>query len=217
MVAGWRIAIWNPRQAVLISGERHEELLQLVGLDIVGIIGIGQALLKSVGDDEEAGAVQGFRDCRKLLHDGAAVSVLFRCFCDRGELAEDRDAAEEIRNHLLRVGIDQVTRYVTSVDGLPSFVPRIVIPADLEQFDAAMVLDVRSKTEHAAGHIPGSQQLSAGRVLWHQDELSRSESVVTYCQTGVRNSVAANALRRAGHDVVELDGSFGGWSDWKNS
>ncbi|GAA1555213.1 rhodanese-like domain-containing protein [Brevibacterium picturae] len=145
------------------------------------------------------------------------MSVLFRCFSDRGELAEDRDAAEEIRNHLLRVGIDQVTRYVTSVDGLPSFVPRIVIPADLEQFDAAMVLDVRSKTEHAAGHIPGSQQLSAGRVLWHQDELSRSESVVTYCQTGVRNSVAANALRRAGHDVVELDGSFGGWSDWKNS
>ena len=35
---------------------------------------------------------------------------------------------------------------------------------------------------------------------------------MTYCQSGVRNSVAASALRRAGYDVVELDGSYAAWT-----
>jgi hydroxyacylglutathione hydrolase len=35
---------------------------------------------------------------------------------------------------------------------------------------------------------------------------------VTYCQSGVRNSVAASALRRAGYDIVELDGSYAAWA-----
>lgn len=34
---------------------------------------------------------------------------------------------------------------------------------------------------------------------------------MTFCRSGVRNSVAASALRRAGFDVVELEGSYVGW------
>ncbi|WP_209374147.1 MBL fold metallo-hydrolase [Brevibacterium renqingii] len=132
-------------------------------------------------------------------------------------LADDQDAAEDIRDRLLRVGIDEVSSFVTGIDGLPTTVPQVVRPEDLDSFDAAGVVDVRNKTEHADGHVPGSQQLSAGRVLWHQDELPHSGTFVTYCQTGVRNSVAASTLRRAGHDVAELDGSYAAWSAWKNS
>ncbi|MDN6202566.1 MAG: rhodanese-like domain-containing protein, partial [Micrococcaceae bacterium] len=51
----------------------------------------------------------------------------------------------------------------------------------------------------------------------HQDELPTSGTIVTYCQSGVRNSVAASALRRAGHDVIELDGSYAGWEAWKGA
>ena len=75
----------------------------------------------------------------------------------------------------------------------------------------ALLLDVRTRTEHAAGTIPGAEQLSAGRVLWHADRLPRDGQIVTFCQSGVRNSVAASALRRAGLDVVELEGSYAGW------
>ena len=70
-------------------------------------------------------------------------------------------------------------------------------------------------TEHAAGHVPGSEQLSAGRLLWHLDALPAEGTVVTYCQSGVRNRVVASALRRAGGDVVELEGSYLGWQAWK--
>jgi len=131
-------------------------------------------------------------------------------------LADDHTRAEQIRDHLLRVGIDNVTGYVTSLDGLPITTPPLVQPEELNDFGAAMLLDVRNKTEHADGHIPDSHQLSAGRALWHQKELPAEGAIVSYCQTGARNSVAASALRRAGHHVVELDGSYAAWSDWNN-
>ncbi|SMX94330.1 hydroxyacylglutathione hydrolase [Brevibacterium casei CIP 102111] len=130
-------------------------------------------------------------------------------------LADDQDAAQWFADRLLRVGIDQIAGYVTTIEGLPHFVPPLLDPADLEGFDAALLLDVRQRGEYADGHIPGATQLSAARVLWHQDELPGSGTIVTYCQSGMRNTVAASALRRAGHDVVELDGSYNAWNAWR--
>jgi hydroxyacylglutathione hydrolase len=132
-------------------------------------------------------------------------------------LAPGQAAAQEMWDHLIRVGIDNVAGYVTGIEGLPGFTPTLVQPEELETFDAAMVLDVRNKTEHTAGHIPGSHQLSGGRVMWHLDELPAGGTIVSYCQSGVRNSVAASALRRAGYNVVELDGSYAAWNARQNS
>lgn len=73
------------------------------------------------------------------------------------------------------------------------------------------LVDVRGSSEHADGHIPSSRAPSGDRALWHLDELPADGTVVTYCQSGVRNSVIASALRRAGVDVVELDGSYLRW------
>jgi hydroxyacylglutathione hydrolase len=47
--------------------------------------------------------------------------------------------------------------------------------------------------------------------MWRLHELPAEGTIVTYCQGGVRNSVTASALRRAGYDVVELDGSYAAW------
>ena len=132
-------------------------------------------------------------------------------------LASDQETAQDMWDHLVRVGIDNVAGYVTGTEGLPTTTPRLVRPEELDRFEAAMVLDVRNKTEHAAGHIPGSRQLSGGRLMWHLDELPSSGSIVTYCQSGVRNAVAASALRRAGYDVVELDGSYEAWNTWQQA
>ncbi|MFD5277116.1 rhodanese-like domain-containing protein [Pseudarthrobacter sp. NPDC058362] len=127
-------------------------------------------------------------------------------------LAPDQDAAQEMWDHLVRVGIDNVAGYVTTLDGLPMTTPRLIQPEELDGFDAALLLDVRNRSEHAAGHIPGSAQLGAGRIMWHLDQLPEDGPIVTYCQSGARNSVAASALRRAGYDVIELDGSYAAWS-----
>jgi hydroxyacylglutathione hydrolase len=132
-------------------------------------------------------------------------------------LAADQEQAQDIWDHLIRVGIDNVAGYVTRLDGLPMSIPALIRPADLADFETAMVLDVRNRTEHAAGHIPGSHQLSGGRVMWHLDELPAKGTIVSYCQSGVRNSVAASALRRAGYNVVELDGSYAAWTAWQHA
>jgi hydroxyacylglutathione hydrolase len=111
----------------------------------------------------------------------------------------------------VRVGIDAVSGYVTGLEGLPLSTPRLVQPAELDGFESALLLDVRAKSEHAAGRIPGSSQLHGGRVLWNLDRLPAEGTIVTYCQSGVRSSVVASALRHEGYDVVELDGSYIGW------
>lgn len=126
-------------------------------------------------------------------------------------LAAAAEEAEELRDHLMRVGIDHVTGYIASLHGLDLVRPTLVTPAELDQFDHVLLLDVRNKTEYADGHLPGAQQLGGGRVMWHLDELPDDGTIVTYCQTGVRNSVVASALRRAGFDVAELEGSYAAW------
>lgn len=127
--------------------------------------------------------------------------------------ALSREEAEQFNDHLVRVGIDTVRGYLTSLDGLELAKPKLVSPEQLSGFDQVMLLDVRNKTEFAEGHIPGAEQLSGGRVLWHLDSLPApgAGTIVTYCQSGVRNSVAASALRREGYDVAELEGSYLGW------
>lgn len=126
-------------------------------------------------------------------------------------LAADAEEAGELRDHLVRVGIDRVAGYVTSLDGLELVEPKLVSPDALGDFPHVLLLDVRGRNEHADGSIPGSEPLSGGRALWHTDELPAEGTIVTYCQSGVRNSVVASALRREGFDVVELDGSYQGW------
>ena len=128
-------------------------------------------------------------------------------------LADSREAAQELRAHLVRVGIDTVRGFITSFDELELVQPRLVAPQDLEGFERTMLLDVRNRTEFEAGHLPGAHQLSGGRVMWHLDELPEpgAGAIVSYCQSGVRNSVAASALRARGYDVAELDGSYAAW------
>lgn len=127
-------------------------------------------------------------------------------------LAPDQEAADEFWDHLVRVGIDAVAGYVTTIEGLPRTTPQLVAPEELESFDATMVLDVRTASEHATGHVPGSTQLHGGRVLWNLDRLPKQGTIVTYCQSGLRSSVAANALRHAGYEVAELEGSYAAWA-----
>ncbi len=130
-------------------------------------------------------------------------------------LATSRDEAEQLRDHLVRVGIDTVSGFTTSLDGFDLVQPKLVKPEDLDAFDRVLLLDMRNKTEYAEGFIPGAEQLNGGRVLWALDRLPRTGTIVTYCRSGVRNGVAASALRREGFDIVELDGSYLAWEEFQ--
>ncbi len=127
-------------------------------------------------------------------------------------LARDEAEASDLRDKLSYVGVDNVSGYVSGLRGLRKQRVALVAPEGLEQLGDPFILDVRTKGEYDAGHIPGAVQLHAGRVMWHLDELPRDRPIVAYCQTGSRAAVVASALRAAGFgDVVELEGSYEGY------
>lgn len=120
----------------------------------------------------------------------------------------------QFRDALYRVGIDTVRFFTPDIADLTNYQPETIAPAELDQASYDALIDVRGKGEYAAGSIPGAQQLSGGSVLWRLDELPQAGStLVTFCQSGVRSSVVASGLRRAGYKVLELEGSYQGWMD----
>ena len=133
-------------------------------------------------------------------------------------LAADARHAARMRDALSRVGIDRVRGYVDSLDGLPRAPVTTVAPEALERVDDAVVLDVRTRTEHDAGHIPGSRQIHVGRLGARLDDLPRDRPLVVHCQSGGRAAVAEGILLDAGFDrVLDLSGSFDAWSAWRES
>lgn len=126
--------------------------------------------------------------------------------------APDAETANRYRDHFIRVGVDALTGYVTSLDGLlGEGVPTMSLTEFLANTPDT-VLDMRNITEYADGHIPGATQLAASRVVWNRDELPKDATIVTYCASGRRAAVGASALRRYGYNIVELDGNFGSWA-----
>ena len=127
-------------------------------------------------------------------------------------VAADEEQAEELRDKLTRIGVDDVTGYVTGLEGLKTRPVETVTPEELGELENPFILDVRSSSEYEAGNIPGAVQLHGGRLLWNLDELPKDRTIVTHCQSGARSAVAASVLRHAGFEsVVELEGSYEGW------
>lgn len=128
-------------------------------------------------------------------------------------LADTEAQATHLRDALYRVGIDTVRYYTADLKPLINFTPPLVAVDELDTASRDALVDVRAKNEYAAGTIPGAQQLSGGSALWRLDELpAPGSTLLTFCQSGVRNSVVAGGLRRAGYTVLELEGSYAAWA-----
>jgi len=79
---------------------------------------------------------------------------------------------------------------------------------------APAILDVRSKEEFAAGHIPGAINLPITELTGRVDELAayKDKEVVVHCEAGPRAGMATRFLRRNGFsNLVELEGHMRAW------
>ena len=109
--------------------------------------------------------------------------------------------------------------------------------ADVANAGNAILLDTRTVEEfdgqvemdHRPGHIPGAVNLphaetagADGNLLIDEFELrerlgivgvANNDSVIAYCRSGVRASVAWLALRQNGYDARLYDGSYAEWMD----
>ncbi|MHB8283083.1 MAG: MBL fold metallo-hydrolase [Caulobacteraceae bacterium] len=76
-----------------------------------------------------------------------------------------------------------------------------------------LVLDVRGDDEYAKGHVEGAKHIFVAHLGDHLDALDRAKTIVCYCGSGYRASIAASLLQAAGFErVANVPGS---WMAWK--
>ncbi|MFW6074269.1 MAG: MBL fold metallo-hydrolase [Chloroflexota bacterium] len=134
----------------------------------------------------------------------------------------DEEHAEQMIRDLRLIGMDHVVGYWTP-DVLDVWEKRgkdlqrteIVDADDVAEAmndESATVLDVRGSGEYAEGHIPGALNIPVGYLSRRVDEIPEDRPVVVHCQTGMRSSIAASVLERAGRgDIRNYLGSFADW------
>ncbi len=75
-----------------------------------------------------------------------------------------------------------------------------------------VVLDVRSKSEYDAGHIPGSKSIPLNEVPSNLKKIkSWNKPIITCCLSGVRSGQATNILNKNGIEAT----NGGGWTSLK--
>jgi rhodanese-related sulfurtransferase len=91
--------------------------------------------------------------------------------------------------------------------------------ADLQQRiqdgDAPPILDVRSRGEYEAAHVPEAVHVPFYSILFRRDEIPRREGepLVVYCAHGPRAGIARAQLFAAGiGPVVYLEGHMTAWT-----
>ena len=75
----------------------------------------------------------------------------------------------------------------------------------------ALLVDVRSQSENAAGHIPGSVLIPVDTLRENLDQLEGKE-VIVHCAVGQRGHTAVQLLKGHGINAKNLDGGYTTWS-----
>jgi rhodanese-related sulfurtransferase len=100
------------------------------------------------------------------------------------------------------------------------FVAQNVLDATMPQWQAAdlddamattLILDVRSRSEYAEGHLDGAVNIPHLELRQRLDELAavvNGRTVSVYCASGVRSYLATRVLLSQGFDARNLSG---GW------
>ena len=88
----------------------------------------------------------------------------------------------------------------------------------LKRGERVTVVDIRKREAHAKGSIPGSVNFDVYDALHEGDEralegleLPEGARVVTVCNREHSSAVAAEQLRRQGHEAFSLEGGLEAW------
>ena len=79
-----------------------------------------------------------------------------------------------------------------------------------------VLVDVRSASEFAEGHIEGAVNIDQSQddfVQQVQAVASDEKTVAVYCRSGRRSARAASLLANKGYSVTNLDGGVMAWQD----
>jgi hydroxyacylglutathione hydrolase len=133
----------------------------------------------------------------------------------------DGGRLEEAVRALVRIGLDRIGGWFEPIEVERSAesghelakVPQVSAgeAADLVARDEVSVLDVRRRTEYDEDHVPGATNIAHTRLMERLDETPKDKPLLVHCRLGVRSARASAFLKRAGYDVVNLEGGFVAW------
>lgn len=75
--------------------------------------------------------------------------------------------------------------------------------------EGSILLDVRTKEEYAAGHIPGSINVTLDEIMAGRLIRIPEGKLFVYCLSGGRSSQATRILKNAGRDAENIGGISG--------
>jgi len=81
------------------------------------------------------------------------------------------------------------------------------------QHTRAQLVDVRSGSEFASGHIPGAVNIPMDQIEGRLDDLDRTLPIVLVCQTGKRARMTAGLLEPCRQQLSVLEGGTKAWID----
>jgi hydroxyacylglutathione hydrolase len=130
-------------------------------------------------------------------------------------LTRDDEQAERLREQLAVIGYDDVRGYAdpeARTDDDAASTQQLDTRAASRVTDPFW-LDVREASEYAEGHISGALHVPYEDLASRIGELPRDRTIVTYCSTGVRSSLATSILEREKISTANLRGGFTAWKN----
>lgn len=130
-------------------------------------------------------------------------------------LTRDEEQAERLRAQLALIGFDDVRGYAEPIAASDD------VTATTQQLDArtagrvaqdgASIVDVRERSEYDEGHVPGARHIPYEQLEQRIGEVPRAQTLVVYCTSGVRSSLATSIFERKGISASNLRGGFNAW------
>ena len=88
------------------------------------------------------------------------------------------------------------------------------VKADLDAGKTFILLDVRSKEEFDAGHLPNAKHVSRGLLEFKIGQAipDKNANIILYCRTGARSALATLVLKEMGYtNAKNMAGAFKAW------
>ena len=123
-------------------------------------------------------------------------------------LCDRPDRIDSALRDLAAIGIDRAATHVLDEQApLTAAYRRATWEEYLDSAGPKVVVDVRQRDEHDAGHLPGALHLPVQDVDVRGRDLPSGELWV-HCRSGYRAGIAASLLHRMGRSVVHVDDTW---------
>ncbi len=137
-------------------------------------------------------------------------------------MIKDEGWLEPTVRRLIRVGHDDISGYVEGgieawqEAGLPTqtltYISAQELKQKLDDKGEPVVLDVRTKAEWDAGHIPGAFHIPLGYIPERYSETNGNEELAVMCDVGYRSTIASSILQRNNFgDIYNIKGGINAW------